>query len=604
MGSSDSSKFYRGDKTWSNTLVGNFTISTADACIIQANAIRLQNKAGNNAQATNEPYVTCLIIGDGRYCSLEEYKDDRLSIHGAHGILLHPHITIDIYDATKTYSIGTIVWQNNDYYYCKTAISEAEAWNADHWTVFPVAQGNTWSYGGLMPVRNNVWNIGSSSYKWASMYATTFYGALSGNADTATTATNTNYLIQNTRMDYGWNGVNYFNLSASRSSSVKNNQTPYSSATWTHILRFNHANDQGYYTDLAIPFNGNSIWYRRINYGQLMNASYNSNTGWIQVLDAINYSDYACTLSTAQTISGAKTFTGNLLIGASGAGGKLNGSATNGGCNSILIGDDVWLGDVNAGGIMGMKSTGSNCGFYMYNSSGTDIGHLYFDGTNLVCNKTISGSITGNAATATTASYISTPNAAGYTTDVYGNFRHAGSAGSTTSNWNLQDYAGTSKFQFYWETGVLNATQVKNAVWNDYAECRIVDIEEPGYCVTETLSGKMTKTNKRLQAGCKIISDTYGTCMGETNIAKTPIAVAGRVLVYPYRNRNEYELGAAVCSAPNGTIDIMTREEIMMYPERIVGTVSEIPNYEIWHGGNQDGNNDIKVNGRIWIYVR
>ena len=88
--------------------------------------------------------------------------------------------------------------------------------------------------------------------------------------------------------------------------------------------------------------------------------------------------------------------------------------------------------------------------------------------------------------------------------------------------------------------------------------------------------------NKRLLPGCKIISDTYGSCMGETPTAKTPIAVAGRVLAYPYRAREEYELGAAVCSAPGGTVDIMTREEIIQYPERIVGTVSEIPNYDIW----------------------
>jgi hypothetical protein len=114
----------------------------------------------------------------------------------------------------------------------------------------------------------------------------------------------------------------------------------------------------------------------------------------------------------------------------------------------------------------------------------------------------------------------------------------------------------------------------------------------------------MIKTYKRLQAGCKITSDTFGTCMGETNTARTPIAVAGRVLVYPYRARNEYPLGAAVCSAPNGTVDIMSRDEIMKYPERIVGTVSEIPTYEIWHGGEKDNSQPIEVKGRIWIYVR
>ena len=42
----------------------------------------------------------------------------------------------------------------------------------------------------------------------------------------------------------------------------------------------------------------------------------------------------------------------------------------------------------------------------------------------------------------------------------------------------------------------------------------------------------------------------------------------------------------------------MTREEIRDYPDRIVGIVSEIPNYEYW------GENNIKVNNRIWIKIR
>ena len=152
--------------------------------------------------------------------------------------------------------------------------------------------------------------------------------------------------------------------------------------------------------------------------------------------------------------------------------------------------------------------------------------------------------------------------------------------------------------------GTFCATQVYNAVWNDYAECRQAYTEEPGYCVTETITGKMALTTERLMPGCKITSDTYGTCMGKTETAKTPIAVAGRVLVYPYQDKSKYTLGAAVCSAPGGTVDIMTRDEIMMYPERIVGTVSEIPDYEIWHGGAKEQPSDIQVNGRIWIYVR
>ena len=58
------------------------------------------------------------------------------------------------------------------------------------------------------------------------------------------------------------------------------------------------------------------------------------------------------------------------------------------------------------------------------------------------------------------------------------------------------------------------------------------------------------------------------------------------MLAYPYRAREEYHAGMAVCSAPNGTIDIMTREEIRDYPDAIIGIVSEIPDYEIWGTGN------------------
>lgn len=41
----------------------------------------------------------------------------------------------------------------------------------------------------ILPVTDNVTNLGSGSNKWANVYATTFTGALSGNASTATSAT-------------------------------------------------------------------------------------------------------------------------------------------------------------------------------------------------------------------------------------------------------------------------------------------------------------------------------------------------------------------------------------------------------------------------------
>lgn len=144
---------------------------------------------------------------------------------------------------------------------------------------------------------------------------------------------------------------------------------------------------------------------------------------------------------------------------------------------------------------------------------------------------------------------------------------------------------------------ITNA-QIYGAVWNDYAEFRSSTYNKPGYCVIEHDDGVLTQANARLIPGACIVSDTFGFAIGETKEADTPIAVTGRVLAYTYRDRYEYHAGMCVCSAPNGTVDIMTREEIMMYPDCIVGTVSEIPEYETW------GEYDVAVDGRIWIKVK
>ena len=96
--------------------------------------------------------------------------------------------------------------------------------------------------------------------------------------------------------------------------------------------------------------------------------------------------------------------------------------------------------------------------------------------------------------------------------------------------------------------------------------------------------------------------------VGESDQAKTPLGVAGRVLVIPFQDRTKYHVGDCVCSAPNGTADIMTREEIIKFPDRIIGIVDEIPTYESWDQTfttkKRTMSTTIKVNGRIWIYVR
>ena len=148
-------------------------------------------------------------------------------------------------------------------------------------------------------------------------------------------------------------------------------------------------------------------------------------------------------------------------------------------------------------------------------------------------------------------------------------------------------------------SGSIYGNKVYGAVWNDYAEYRQgTDEFEAGRVVCENGDDTLSLASERLQPGANIVSDTFGFAIGETETAKTPLAVSGRVLAYPYEDRESYKPGDAVCAAPNGTVSKMTREEIREYPERIVGTVSAIPTYETW------GENNIPVNGRIWIKVK
>lgn len=146
----------------------------------------------------------------------------------------------------------------------------------------------------------------------------------------------------------------------------------------------------------------------------------------------------------------------------------------------------------------------------------------------------------------------------------------------------------------------------KGAVWNDYAEYRETEEKiEPGRCIREIGDDTLVVTTERLQPGCEIVSDTFGFAIGETDKCKTPTATSGRVLAYPYEDREIFKqnIGKPVCSGPNGTVSIMTDEEYMLKGYCAIGTISAVPDYDIWEAGYK-GDVPIKVNGRVWIRVR
>ena len=160
------------------------------------------------------------------------------------------------------------------------------------------------------------------------------------------------------------------------------------------------------------------------------------------------------------------------------------------------------------------------------------------------------------------------------------------------------DLADTLKFdsEVYVDT---EYSVLMGAAWNDYAEYRICkEFPKAGRVVCENGDDTLSLATKRLQSGANIVSDTFGFAIGKTNEAQTPIAVSGRVLAYTYENREEFVAGDPVCAGPNGTVSKMSRVEVQEYPDRMIGTVSAIPIYDLW------GEKGVKVDNRIWIKVR
>lgn len=137
------------------------------------------------------------------------------------------------------------------------------------------------------------------------------------------------------------------------------------------------------------------------------------------------------------------------------------------------------------------------------------------------------------------------------------------------------------------------------ACWNDYAEYREGNTTEAGRCVVETGNDSLAMSTTRMMPGASIVSDTFGFAIGETDDSKTPIAVSGRVLAYPYENREEFKkaIGRPVCSGPDGTVSIMSDEEYAAKGYCAIGIISAVPDYETWGTGN------VPVNGRVWIKV-
>ena len=160
------------------------------------------------------------------------------------------------------------------------------------------------------------------------------------------------YLKANASIVFGRNELQYFNQCTGVTAGATNNANP--KTNWYHILRMNHANNSGYFVDLAIPFFDNRIQFRRITNG--------SDNGWCRVITEEPNHDVI--LREAST-------SGNVGIGINNPAYKLdvNGQVRASGFHHSSVNSDNYM--LLAGG--GYKSFGGD------NSNPIFLGYLNLD---------------------------------------------------------------------------------------------------------------------------------------------------------------------------------------------------------------------------------
>lgn len=190
--SNTTGSFWRGDNTWSNTLLGPLKIGAPDtaantgyatANVGSQNYIAFYGVYNDGGGSYNHTYIGESIYGPktttNEQSELLLFKGNDMSASGPDRIRLFA-AEVDIQTYTSALS-GT--WDTIR----ATTGTQIANFKKEQVTIT----------GNILPEANNTRNLGSSSVKWANVYATTFTGNLTGNvtgnATTATTATYSTY---------------------------------------------------------------------------------------------------------------------------------------------------------------------------------------------------------------------------------------------------------------------------------------------------------------------------------------------------------------------------------------------------------------------------
>ena len=130
---------------------------------------------------------------------------------------------------------------------------------------------------------------------------THYYAGSSSVGGAANSALQAQKLTADNSFELNANTFRYFNIYGTAGSAFKVNDTP-TSGYW-HILRMTKSDSIGTYTDLAIPYNSNTLYYKRVTNGSAQK--------WVAVLDELNCSMYALPKTGGTVQAGSNSLTVN-----------------------------------------------------------------------------------------------------------------------------------------------------------------------------------------------------------------------------------------------------------------------------------------------------
>jgi hypothetical protein len=145
------------------------------------------------------------------------------------------------------------------------------------------------------PDVNNNHYLGSNAYKWKGVYATTFYGNLSGTATTATKAKYlTNYSTAYSNPGYGGYSLSYYTANTTVTSSstdgIANPTSTTDSGDWYYHMLMIHGDPSGYFCDVAWRLNDisdPSMYFRM--------RTTSAYSDWVKVVTSENLPNYLST---------------------------------------------------------------------------------------------------------------------------------------------------------------------------------------------------------------------------------------------------------------------------------------------------------------------